>query len=197
MGGTKTKTTNDENVDTGNGEVKSEKKNKKEKKSSKDKKEKKKENKEEKKSKKSKKKQSDVGEEKEYDLNLASPLPSSSSRPGIVMMTYDDEINPTPYRTNSFPPPESPGKTKKKKNKDKKSMRSDSDASGGSTIAPTEFDVGPSLSSYISATGGPATWEKPAVVETDCDDEDDDEGETILGSIFKVVESFYDECNTK
>merc|ERR1712146_800968 len=169
---------------------------KKEKKSSKDKKEKKKESKKDKKTKKSKKKTSDIsGEEQEFDLNLASPLPSSSSRPGIVMMTYDDEINPTPYRTNSFPPPESPGKTKKKKNKDKKSMRNNSDASD-SNIAPAEFDVGPSLSSYISATGGPASWEKPAVVETDCDD-DDDEGETILGSIFKVVESFYDECNTK
>merc|ERR1712146_111293 len=161
-----------------------------------DKKEKKKESKKDKKTKKSKKKTSDIsGEEQEFDLNLASPLPSSSSRPGIVMMTYDDEISPTPYRTNSFPPPESPGKTKKKKNKDKKSMRSDSDTSDGNTnIVPTKFDVGPSLSTYISATGGPATWEKPAaVVETDCDDEDDDdEGETILGSIFKVVESFYD-----
>merc|ERR1712072_955399 len=90
---------------------KSEKKNKKEKKSSKDKKEKKKESKKEKKSKKNKKKIEP--EEKEYDLNLASPLPSS--RPGVLMMTYDDEMNPTPYRTKTVPPPTSPGKMTTKK----------------------------------------------------------------------------------
>merc|ERR1712072_1141576 len=101
-------------------------------------------------------------------------------------------------------------KKEKKSSKDKKESKKESKTKKGkkkqSDVASEEkefdlnlaspLDVGPSLSSYISATGGPASWEKPAVVETDCDD-DEDEGETILGSIFKVVESFYDECNTK